>query len=138
MGIYLLDGIMCPALPLVGNPQRATYFYDTPEGQKDSEWRVTNSLVVVPDDDGDSWTASDYPHGANMVVVEDDTMYTQNLQAIYDRLVRAHANQKRCGDALTGEPPVVEVEGEFDPADTNKDGVVDKSERKAAKKDKGE
>lgn len=57
--ICLLDGIMCPAFYLTGNPRRAAYIYDTPEGQNDLQIRVSNSLVFVPDDDGDSWNSRD-------------------------------------------------------------------------------
>lgn len=102
MASFLLDGVMCPAwFGLVGNPLRVAYLYDTPEGQRDTEIRITNNVCLVPDDDGDSWTVADATEamrGANMVLTVPDEAggYTPaQLQAIYDRLNKAYHNQKR-------------------------------------------
>lgn len=109
MAVFLLDGRMCPALFLDGNPRRAVYWYKS-EGNNPVEARVSNSLVFVPDDDGASWDASNCPHGANMVViVPDDSKLADDayMQSINDRLVAAHNNQQAAvfGGAPThGEP----------------------------------
>ena len=102
MAAFLLDGRMCPALFLDGNPRRAVYWYKSTEGDKPVEARVSNSLVFIPEDNGDSWTASDYPTGAAMVlIVPDDDRLADAvyMQSLNNRLVAAHANQQRAYSA---------------------------------------
>ena len=113
MAVYLLDGRLCPALFLDeldpdGNPTRAVYAYKSTEASGPVEWRTTNSLVLCPADNGASWTAANFAHGANFyLIVPDDT----NLQHVLDRLLEAHANRDRAAaDALGGA-----VHGETDP-----------------------
>jgi hypothetical protein len=101
MAVYILDGRICPALFLDefdsgGHPQRAVYFYKSTEGHGGVEVRSSNSLVFVPEDDGDSWTAADYPQGANFCVITKERAVVPNLQNVLDRLLKAYANRERC------------------------------------------
>lgn len=116
MAAFLLDGRMCPALFLDGNPRRAVYWYKSTEGNAGVETRVSNSLVFVPDDNGASWDAQTCPHGANMVlVVPDDERLGDDsyMQSLNDRLVAAHNNQQAAvfggapthGQPVEGTPP---------------------------------
>ena len=115
MASFLLDGVMCPAwFGLTGDPLRVAYLYDTPEGQHDTQLRVSNSVCLVPADNGDSWTvadASDAARGAHMVVTVADEAgaYTPaQLQAIYNRLIAAYHNQRRVMTEAQGEQAVTE------------------------------
>ena len=116
MAVFLLDGRMCPAAFLDGNPRRAVYWYKSTEGNNPVETRMSDSLVFVPDDNGDSWDATNCPHGANMVIIVPDdgqladAAYMQNIN---DALVKAHDNQQKAifggapthGQPVEGTPP---------------------------------
>lgn len=101
MAIYLLDGRRCPALFTSGispdgSPSRAVYWYHSSEGDPKPEQRSTNSLVIVPDDDGASWTAAKHPTAAHFCVIVPDDM---PLQAVSNRLIAAYDNRKRAAEA---------------------------------------
>lgn len=104
MSFYLLDGRLCPALPLDelepdGSPRRMVYFYKGTEGGG-IETRVSASLLKVPDDNGGSWGPGDVPNGANPYIEVGEGV---NLQTdVLDRLLATHANQQRAVSERAG------------------------------------
>jgi hypothetical protein len=95
---WCLDGRLCPMLPLdgltnEGTPTRAVYFYKSTEGAGKVEVRMTNSLLLCPDDNGDSWGASSGHKGGAVIWlrVPDGT----NEQEVLNRLLACHANRER-------------------------------------------
>jgi hypothetical protein len=141
MSYYALDGRFVEGLLLdplddQGRPQRLVYPYKSPEGMAPVEFRVSNSIAWVEvGDDGSSWTLASMPRGAVLAV---EVYGKTDLRVVHKQLVGCHARREALAAAEQGgashgapstEPHVLNPES-TDPADTDKDGTVSKSERK--------
>ena len=162
MGYYVNDGHGLWSLHLLhgfnadGTIKRGCYFKKTSEAdQAKPTVEVTASLLRLEDAEaviaetdlvkrGDMIRQSKY-RGAMIYAIVDDA--TVNLGSLFTRTTNALrdyalAYAETTGNPTHGEPepgphvlnPTPE-EGVFDPADTDKDGVVSKSERKAWNKE---
>lgn len=147
MSFFVLDSGLCQALVSgvepSGIPRLAVYF-KREEGGKGYKEASSNQLWPVPDDNGTSWGAKNPPPiGATPFLIVPDT---SDLQVVENRLVTAKNNQLRAlaeieqlskpsadGDVDSG----TVTEGNFAPADANKDGVVTPKEQKQFDKKHG-
>jgi len=93
--------ILAPASPVQpdGSFDRGSYLEAGPESSEAPVWIRRTGFVKVPDDNGDSWTASNFRDGALFYI---EAPAGTNLYEIDQRFHRVLENQKRASDDQRG------------------------------------
>ena len=98
---FLLDNVVCPALPTAGNedgrPSKFVFFEDTSStgGPSDALKFTGDHCCEVPDDDGDSWTIADANGPARGAYLWLEVVGRVDMVEITARLNKAKDNQDR-------------------------------------------